>query len=265
MKDKNIDLLLENQSLKNEFIIRGLDLSQVFNESPDDLECENRSLCHLLDWVNKYLEYGNRKKMEVLGYNFPPIEPAFSPDNDWYLFERWMEGKSTRNTLRKQLHPQYIPKDPQKLNDDEIFMETEKLKNILSTINFSVDLKEGMPARLVYQHLIETLDDEFSLMQGGFWHLDGCTGYCPDCIQRPWCEGGCQSCWDEDEEAGEMFVAEPLKKYLSASPVSLQLLRDYQAKHDKEMEKAIKLNDVITDQPTCPPQSEIDDDFDVPF
>ena len=44
MTSENIDAMLENQSLKNEFAVRNLDLSQVFSPTPDNLERENRVL-----------------------------------------------------------------------------------------------------------------------------------------------------------------------------------------------------------------------------
>ncbi len=56
MESQNIDHYLENQSLKNEFVMRNLDLSQVWQPSPDDIELENRQLQVLLDWVEAFRE-----------------------------------------------------------------------------------------------------------------------------------------------------------------------------------------------------------------
>jgi hypothetical protein len=39
---ENLDLHLQNQSLKSAFAMRGLDLLQVWQPAPDDLELENR-------------------------------------------------------------------------------------------------------------------------------------------------------------------------------------------------------------------------------
>jgi len=170
---ENIDTLLENQSLKKEFAVRNLDLSQVFHETPDNLERENRFLRHLLDWVQKYSE-------------------------------------------------------------------------------------------LRYMHLLETLDEEFEIIVDGSWHLDGCTGYCPDCFQRPWCESGCQSCWPEDEEAGKMFLIDPVKRYLSPSRISLEILQKLQAEEDKkfeEFEKGKKDKDI----PIEPISFDAEDESDFPF
>ena len=190
MNNQDIDLLLENQSLKFEFAIRSLDLAQVFCATPDDLERENRFLRHLLAWVQRYSEDGDRQKMEAEGYDFPPIEPDFSPENDWYQFERWMKGKPIRQKLKDQLPPHYVPKSPEHLKDEEIIAELETLAAHLVELRVSVDFREEIPPRLVYRHLLESLEDEFDIIIEGFWHLDGCTGYCPDCFQRPWCDTG---------------------------------------------------------------------------
>jgi hypothetical protein len=106
----------------------------------------------------------------------------------------------------------------------------------LGEIHLSVDLNEGVPPRLIYEHLLEVIEEEFELL-GGVWHLDGCTGYCPGCFQRPWCEFGTNSCWSEDEEAGCMVFPENVKRYVSASPVSLTILRRAQEEEDRKMKK----------------------------
>jgi hypothetical protein len=265
MDSENIDLILENESLKNEFAIRNLDLDQVFQSTPDDIELENRHLNNLLDWVNKYTICPFRKKMEADGYLYPPIDPHFSPDNDWFLFERWMKGLPVRLRVFDQLSVQYIQKNPDELSDKELACELAYLNKILYEIRISVDLKEGLPARLVYTNLMDMLNEEFDLLIEGFWHLDGCTGYCPDCFQRPWCEAGSQSCWPEDEKIGEMYLHDSVRKYVSPSPVSLIVLKKYQAAEDKrieEFEKSYKAGETKQQNPAL---FDNDEDDNLPF
>ena len=126
MSNQEIDLLLENQSLKFEFAIRDLDLTQVFHAIPDDLERENKILYHLLDWVQKYSEYGDRRRMEIEGYHFPPIDPDISPENDWYRFEQWLQGKPLRQKLKDQLPSYYTPNSPENLTDDAIILALQE-------------------------------------------------------------------------------------------------------------------------------------------
>ena len=186
MPIKNIDALLENQNLKKEFARRNLELAQVWDPTPGDLELENEQLLSLLDWVVRYEECHSRTKMEKRDYDFPPISFCIDPDSDWLRFERWMAGKKIRGKLEQQLPETYKPKNPNDLKDDEIDEELQRLNAFLEKRHFTVDyIDKGIPPRLVYENLLDTLGDEFEQIAGGFWHLDGCTGTCPDCFQRP--------------------------------------------------------------------------------
>lgn len=240
MKKDSIDIILENQSLKSEFSIRGLDLDQVFYETPDDIKRENRLLINLLDWVTEYNLCQDRKEMEAQGYLFPPISPNIDPDNDWFRFKRWLKGEPIRQKLGDLLPVDFIPRDPKNLSCNEITSILNELSELLYEIHFSIDYIEDVPALLKYQYLLENLEDEFDIIEDGYWHLDGCSGYCPGCFQRPWCDSGNKSCWSEDEEAGEMYLTEMVKKYVNASSVSLQILQKFQAEEDKNFEEFLK-------------------------
>jgi len=151
MEPQNIDHYLENQALKNEFGLRDLDLSQVWQPTPDDLELENRQLRSLLDWVDAFKEYGgNRKKMEADGYHFPPLSYDFGPDEDWIRFRKWMAGQKIRGKIKSRLPFNFDIKDSGYLSDDQIIIELERLESELDRLHFSVDLKEGLPPRFGY-------------------------------------------------------------------------------------------------------------------
>ncbi|MBN2009074.1 hypothetical protein JW960_06995 [candidate division KSB1 bacterium] len=262
---ENIDLILENQTLKTEFAIRNLDLSQVFYPTPEDLERENRHLADLLDWVQKWTESGDRKSMEKQGYMYPPIEPGISPDDDWYLFVRWINGKPTRMKIKDYILPYFVPKKLEHLSDDEIHKEIEKFVEQLERNHIGLDLNDNIPLPLIYRHLLEIMEDEFEVISTGCWHLDGCTGFCPDCFQRPWCDAGGDGCWQEDEAVGEMALIDAVKQYVSPSPVSLRILQARQAEHDREFAEfeahPPDLGDFIEPLP-----SDFDDsDDDLPF
>jgi hypothetical protein len=199
----------------------------------------------LLDWVNTYKECGSREQMEKEGYDFPPIEPDFSPDDDWFLFERWMQGKPLRQSIIKQLPKTFTPKEPAKLTDQQIAEELDTLIELLSDIHICVDNVKDIPPRLMYTYIIEQMDEEYSILSGGQWHLDGCTGYCPDCFQRPWCDFGSRSCWPEDEKAGEMVLIDSVRQYVSPSPMSLSVLRKLQAEDDAKSKDSDSDDDLI--------------------
>ena len=263
--DENVNLLLENETLKKEFALRNLSLYEIFTPTPDALERENYVLKNLLDWVQKYSECHDRKKMEAEGYEFPPIDFCITPENDWYIFERWMNGLPVRSKYKDLLPKNYVMKNPEELNDEEILIELQKLTDALEELGSSIGLNEGIPARLVYAYLLETLEEENEMLIDGGWTNDGCSGYCPDCFQRPWCKSGGQLCWPEDVGAGKMFLIDSAKKYVSASPVSLQILQKCQAEEDKkfkDFEMGHNKNDVSID----PIAFHSDDDNDeIPF
>lgn len=235
--NSDINILLKNQSLKLEFAIRNLDLDEVFLPTPDDLERENRVLENLLDWVEQYTKYRDRNWLEANGYMFPPIWPGISPENDWYRFKEWIHGHPLNSKLKEQMLVDYVPKDPKQLTDEEIYYELESLRNHLATINVQVDLQDELPPQLLYEHLLERLEDKFDIVVEGMWHLDGCDGYCPGCFQRPWCATGQGLCWREDEAAGKMALPDIAQKYVSSSPISLQLLQERQAEEDRRFEE----------------------------
>ncbi|NOQ37238.1 MAG: hypothetical protein GQ569_15330 [Methylococcaceae bacterium] len=255
MEDENTDVFLENQALKSKFAFCELNLSEVFQATPNDLERENRFLTNLLHWVRKYTQSPNRKKLEDEGYHFPPIEPDISPDNDWYRFESWLKGKPIRLTLKEQLPEDLALPASNTLSDEEVSAVLENLIKFLEEIRFLTEFSDDIPDRLLYEHLRDSLNDEFDIINEGFWHLDGCSGHCPSCFQRPWCESGNSSCWPEDEAAGEMYITEEVGQFFSASPLSLKTLRKLQAEQDKEFEE-FKNNSE---------DSDYDDDDDIPF
>jgi len=264
MPSGNIDIILENQSLKSEFKTLKLDLSQVFQEDSDDLARENRILRDLLDWAHKYRTYGNRQLMEIDGYDSPPIGFGVDLENDWFMFERWMAGKPVRKSLIDRITPFFTPPPPESLSDDELLVELDRLIECLKDIHMTVDWQYDIPPRLMYMHLLETLDEKFEIMAEGFWHLDGCTGYCPGCLQRPWCEFGCKSCWQEDKDAGTMYLIDAVKAYVSPSPVSLSILKACQAEEDKIYEEFKNKQDNDELRIEKPP-FDFDVDDDLPF
>ncbi|MGP8330294.1 MAG: hypothetical protein ACT6FF_08270 [Methanosarcinaceae archaeon] len=237
MNPQNLDTLLENQSLKNEFKIRGLDVTRVWYPSPEDLELENRQLRRLLEWVEQYRIHQSREKMEARGYLYPPIEPDADPDSDWYRFKRWLLGLPVRKKIKDQLSQHFQFKDPGTLTDEKLPAELEKLLDELAGIHIDLIYNEGVPQRLVYEYLAGCLEDEVDLLGEGWWHNYGCDGFCPGCFQRPWCDMGGNGCWLEDDDAGKMYLIKMVQKFVSATPLSLEILRARQVEEDRTMDK----------------------------
>ena len=217
--------LQQNLTLKRHFANRGLDLKAVMDFTPLDLDLENRRLHNLADFIEEYERYGSREVMEAVKgeFQFPPIFPGISPENDWYRFELWLRDEAIQKPLADMLPDQQPFRKPEELDDEEIETELNRLLEAIEEANIGVGLNEGLPSRLLYAYLHETLGETFEVSNGG-WSIDGCSGYCPGCIQRPWCETGQGGCWTEDEEAGKMHLTEDLAPYVSASTQSLALL-----------------------------------------
>lgn len=239
MKKENIEHVLENQRLKKEFEILNLDPSPIFEYTPDNLELENRRLEYLLEFTKKYLESESQKVMESLNMPFPPVMPGISPDSDWYRFKLWLQGEPVRKPLEEQLPKSFRVKRLEEIQEGELENELELLIDAMGRSGFGVSINEDVPTKVFYQELLSWLSETkelFDKNSGGMLVYDGCSGYCPGCFQRPWCESGTTSCWTEDEEAGKMDLIDELKEFVSPSPQSLSILQEFQAKEDKEWE-----------------------------
>ena len=227
----------------------------------------------LLDFVKRYQQYGSEEVMKKVEGEFiyPPIFPGIGPWSDWYRFERWMRGESVSEPIINQftLHEKFLPAE--ELDDTKIESELERLIKAIEATGNGISLQDGVPARLAYKEIMEWAGEDHELIgsMGGGWFYDGCSGYCPGCFQRPWCEFGNSSCWREDEEAGKIHFTEELKPYVSASPQSLKIISKLQAEEDASFEKWKEENDEKKKKegPFLDHEGlrEYDDDGDLPF
>lgn len=235
MSKKEIEVFAENRRLKKDFEKLNLDLEPVFNFTPYDLDLENRRLSYLLNFVEKYIESGkSQKTMELIDLPFPPIHPGISPESDWFRFNLWLEGKAVRKKLKNQIEGFATFKEPNQLKLEEAESELKRLQASVQKVGFSFSLNNGIPAQVVYEYIWETLEEFFELDEGGGWSLDGCSGYCPGCFQRPWCDSGLEMSWPEDKKIGKMDLPDILKPYVSASPQSLEILKSFDDDADEE-------------------------------
>jgi hypothetical protein len=219
------DTEVENNALRKEFERRGLDLGQVWHSCPGDPELDNRRLRELFEWVVAYESCPDRGKLEQRGYFYPPVEPDIDPDADWIRFERWVQHKPV--TWRyADAFGQLKPADH--LTEAELSAMLDTICEQLARRGIVIEAcSDDVPERLWYEYLYRKLgEEEFEFVESGaLVFMTGCDGYCPDCVQRPWCANGSSSCWPEDEEAGHMVVADRARRFVSASPVSLDVLR----------------------------------------
>jgi len=207
--------LRKNRALRKRFKELGLDVEQVWSPSPGDVELENCGLSTLLGWALAYRACPDRQKLEERGYMYPPIEPDFDPDNDWLIFESWMQGKPVSWRFEQEYGA--MP-SAEGLSEEEVVDKIRELTDKLAERQVVVEYQDGIPARLAYSELCRYLrESEFEIMaSGATCHLTGCTGYCPGCFQRPWCDMGMDLSWPEDEEQGTMALPEACRPFVEA-------------------------------------------------
>lgn len=211
-----------NRELKAEFDALGLSLEDVFQPIPDDLGRENGILGELLKWVRAYRACPHRRELERKGLHFPPVEPDFDPDTDWLRFERWVNHEPVSWHFTTN-HGSVA--DPAGLTDAQVETELTRIASLLSRRGVAIGIREDVPPTLVLRYLRDYLaETRFDIAApGSTWHVDGCSGYCPECFQRPWCDTGRSSCWPEDEDAGRMVVPESAAPFASNCPTLCQL------------------------------------------
>ena len=256
MRKNDGDIYLENQRLKKEFEKLNLPLDEVMEFVPYNLEIENRRLENLLNYTKKYLECRSKKVMELSNQPFAPVFPSISPENDWRRFEKWINGQPVIQKTKDRLPKDYNIIPTSELSDERLAEELHIIRSLFAMSGYYINWQDGVPNRLVYQAILDGLEEEDFGGEG--WHNDGCSGYCPGCIQRPWCDTGLDSCWTEDEEAGKLHLPEELKDYVSPSPISLEILRAEQDEKDEEWEK------FVDEQNAKRIESPIDDSFELP-
>ncbi len=91
------------------------------------------------------------------------------------------------------------------LSPREVEAEIARFGSVLAKNHVVIRLEEGVPPHLVYSYLCRELKaPDFEVLFGEFVQITACSGYCPGCFQRPWCNLGIEETWPEDEEAGHM-------------------------------------------------------------
>jgi hypothetical protein len=246
MPQEDLTPYRHNQAIKARYRARGLRWEEAIPATPFDLDLENWRLISLLDFVEAFEACGrSQEAMEACNNPFPPIHPMISPQDDWYRFKLWLEGEALSKPLPEQIGIQLSAKPAAEMSDAEIETELDRLLDAMKKAGIGIALVEGLPPRLFYTYLLEMLQEDDQLMTGGGWVIDGCSGYCPECVQRPWCNNGQELCWPEDEEAQGIHFVEALKDYVSPSPHSLELLRKSQREYDERMKKYMTDGDEI--------------------
>ena len=86
------------------------------------------------------------------------------------------------------IEPDDFPAEKE-LNDKELEEQYIRLEELLKAHNIFIEFQPGLPRRIAYRYLTEEVFyEKYVFVEGMTLHLDGCTGYCPDCFQLDYCD-----------------------------------------------------------------------------
>ena len=78
--------------------------------------------------------------------------------------------------------------------------------------------EDRVSARVKYMHLRRILHDAlFEHTAPGSFCVIGCDSYCPDCLQRPWCDLGLKFDWEQEDRNGIKAVPAEVLPYVPQS------------------------------------------------
>lgn len=204
-----------NLTLRSIFKKMDLDVSEVWQSTTTDLDIENDQLANLLHWVETYKEYPDRKKLKGAGMLRPPIVPAVDENTDWRIFERWVKGIKIRYNQQRLRNDTLTIPDSAKIEDRAVDSALDSLKRNLAELNIEVKSLPKTPPRLVYEFIEEELGRTVNRTPFQTPRtLELCKGYCPACIQRPWCKSKGLEVYPEDEAGGTKIIPEQTRRYL---------------------------------------------------
>ena len=235
MKSK-IDLTFEIDSLKTEFLVKNLDLDEIWDQPTDQLRA-TRELKYMLLCIELCKEDKSPEQLFIEGHLPPHIKDPTMPEEDWSKFIKWTQGKIVIEYLIDKVDL----KNPDDIPEDEIESELKKLITQIENANIGIQLLSPVPPIILYKVLHEwILDENPEACETDGWIMNGCGAYCPGCYMRPWCDVGIDLCWSEDEEIKNMYLRPELRKTMSAWPgvyPEMRRRQDIEDAENAEMEK----------------------------
>jgi len=182
-KAKQVDA----EHLQKEFDALGLDPTEMLGCPLKKLVGDHADPWELLRWAKAYRACPDRKKLQSMGFYFPPVADDIDPETDWLRFECWMRGKPVSWSFLREFGDLRLDEE---MDDVAVSAELKRVTDLLAQRSVYVDIPEAVPERSVYRYLrSELLDSTFEyLASGAMCIINGCGGWCPDCFQRPWCQ-----------------------------------------------------------------------------
>lgn len=132
--------------------------------------------------------------------NAPP-DPQLGTEKTYEEFEEKMLAiENTPMQAPKKLFGvsfEELP-PPEKLNPEQMKQITDAICETLQAFDCFVDFRDNMPLDFRYKILRNQFADDFDLMPGFGYHIDFCTGWCPECEIFEYCNSW-QDTWTIEE------------------------------------------------------------------
>ena len=110
--------------------------------------------------------------------------------------DKWLSGEEPDRSFGYYcgLDPINFPPADQ-LTDEEMIIIRKAFEKMMATWNYGIDLPENLPVAFAYNLIVNSLNQETTLIDFGCMHFDICSGYAPDCELKEYCP--CWEFWDE--------------------------------------------------------------------
>ena len=167
-EDRRMDLELENRALEQELTLRG-GISGHGDGGGAPPEIYNEFLRHVIEFEDRVAAGEEREVRSV----FPPV----------YSFP-----------------------DVDTMTPEQLERKLDEIESILEQNGIVVELRPGVPLRLVYQYILRNVlpvRDWFGGSPDSRLVFDGCDGNCPYCFQRAYCDVPGEADWARGEHSSE--------------------------------------------------------------
>ena len=139
------------------------------------------------------IEAAHRDKEKTMGETPTSIEQHLEE------VERWVAGNEPRQTLGYYCGLKTSDFPPAKvLDEDDLIRVCEAFRQLLFSWNADVSLPDELPLHLRYHLVVNTLNEEFQVINSGRIVFDYCSGYAPDCPLKEYCP--CLQFWNESDD-----------------------------------------------------------------
>lgn len=104
----------------------------------------------------------------------------------------FMEGNVPQVPMRSLFPADFMLPLIDTMSEEQVASKVEEISDILLAHNINLAFCEKTPVSLIYNYLASEIipNEEINAItfEGCFTTFNGCTGYCPGCFQKDYCE-----------------------------------------------------------------------------